>query len=214
MSADHRPGIVGVPTREWLWTRSAWALKNLELPPGSRHLWNWGRSTIAAKRNLIIRKFLDADAEWVLFVDSDQAPEPGTAMHLLEVGENIVSGLIFQRVPPHAPCSGQMDDDGQARPLEAISPATKPVVEVDWTGCGCLLVRRSVFEALEPPWFEHTEPGAGEDIYFCKKAREAGFTIYVDTRRDVPHMGATPVDLDFVRTWYQTRAAEVSSAGS
>lgn len=64
-----------------------------------------------------------------------------------------------------------------------------------WCGLGCTLVKREVFDKLEKPYFrsdkllllnswpniEWIDAGAqgygGQDIYFCVKAREAGFTI-------------------------------------
>lgn len=205
---DFPPGIVGVPVEDWMWSDAAWALQQLALPPRSRHIWSRGGSTIASKRNHIVGRFLeDPDAEWLLFVDSDQTPPRVAALQLLSVGEGIVSGLIFGRVPPHLPCCGHTDADGRASPLQKISPRTTPIVEVDWVGAGCILIRRRVLEALEEPYFEHTEPGAGEDTYFCRKAREAGFNLYVDTRLDVGHIGSTAVDADYARTWYRTEKA-------
>jgi len=73
-------------------------------------------------------------------------------------------------------------------------------------GAGFLLVRREVFEAMKYPYFEAmthhktvdsgTTPSGyreieyfmGEDNYFCLKAQEHGFDIYLDTRIKSPHM--------------------------
>jgi GT2 family glycosyltransferase len=48
------------------------------------------------------------------------------------------------------------------------------------------MIRRRVFEKLDPPYFKYVydEMGKlklGQDFYFCQKAREAGFRIYVHT---------------------------------
>ena len=63
--------------------------------------------------------------------------------------------------------------------------------EILWCGLGCTLVKRTVFEALEKPWFRTdktlrlndwqwidvpTKYG-GHDIWFCRQAIEAGFKI-------------------------------------
>ena len=65
------------------------------------------------------------------------------------------------------------------------SKALTGLVEAEKVGCGGLLIRRDVFEKIEPPWFlyEKDERGCrkgGEDFYFCKKARAAGYKIYAD----------------------------------
>ena len=67
--------------------------------------------------------------------------------------------------------------------------------EILWCGLGCTLVRSAVFDKLEKPYFRSDklllltdwpditwvnagEQGyGGQDIYFCVKAREAGFEI-------------------------------------
>jgi hypothetical protein len=67
--------------------------------------------------------------------------------------------------------------------------------EILWCGLGCTLVKREVFDKLEEPyfrsdkllrlndwpnvvWIDAGEQGyGGQDIYFCMKAREAGFRI-------------------------------------
>jgi GT2 family glycosyltransferase len=68
--------------------------------------------------------------------------------------------------------------------------------EVDATGAHCLLVHRTVFEAIKSDhpyrWFREDEiaPGTicGEDIWFCIAARRAGFPIYVNTQLEAGHV--------------------------
>ena len=57
-------------------------------------------------------------------------------------------------------------------------------------GAAGVLIKREVFEAIEPPYFsfgEKTPSGetVGEDVYFCVKAREAGFKVWC--RTDLPY---------------------------
>ena len=76
--------------------------------------------------------------------------------------------------------------------------------KIIWTGLGCTLIRRKIFEELEKPWFRtdmeavavhegssssgyrlHLRPRTlpalvgygGQDLYFCAKAVISGFTI-------------------------------------
>lgn len=53
--------------------------------------------------------------------------------------------------------------------------------EIDGCGLHFTLVRRDVIEKVKPPYHMMLgKSGAGEDFYFSKKVKEAGFPIYVD----------------------------------
>ena len=55
--------------------------------------------------------------------------------------------------------------------------------QVDSVGCGVMLVRLSVFDALPQPWFSTPYNGRehiGEDLYFCQQARAVGFDVWID----------------------------------
>ena len=64
----------------------------------------------------------------------------------------------------------------------AILPAKREdLIECDGVGGGCLLIHRRVFDAIEKPYFKcNPDTFIGEDFYFCRKVREAGFKIYLD----------------------------------
>lgn len=210
---EYPPGVVGTLCVDWLWTAAADAFRKLQLPPGSRHPFIGGHAGIAKKRQAVVRRFLEDERfQWLCFLDSDQVPPRKTILRLLDHEVPIVSALIFARVPPHHPCCGYVSEGGH-QPLAEVDPSAG-LTKVDYAGAGCLLVRREVFEAVEPPWFKAITPsGGGEDAFFCRKAREAGFPIYVDQGLNVPHVGATSVDTDYVRTWFQTDAARRGMEG-
>jgi len=58
-------------------------------------------------------------------------------------------------------------------------------------GTGCMLVKMSVFEKIPRPWFAFGDPEhqIGEDIFFCKKAQEYGYKIWVDPTVQIGHIG-------------------------
>jgi len=101
----------------------------------------------------------------------------------------VVSGMNFRRQPPYDPVMGNIT--GDARPV--VTSWVKGLIEEDEVGGASLLVHRSVFEEMEPPWFfniydrvmENNWPG--EDMGFCKKCRELGIRIHVDTTTSSPH---------------------------
>ena len=77
----------------------------------------------------------------------------------------------------------------------------KDLEKVDGTGFGFLCVKQGVFESLSRPWFqsswitmedeetkeEFSFPIMGEDLSWCKRAREAGFEIWLDPTVKVIH---------------------------
>jgi hypothetical protein len=52
-----------------------------------------------------------------------------------------------------------------------------------------MLIKREVFEGMSEPWFDMpwqtTRGYMGEDVFFCKKAQELGYKVYID--HDVSH---------------------------
>ena len=72
--------------------------------------------------------------------------------------------------------------------------------EALWTGGGCILIRKNVFEAMPFPWWRNNvssitdENGVQysevqtEDISFCSNARDMGFKVYCDLDTRVAHI--------------------------
>ena len=70
------------------------------------------------------------------------------------------------------------------------------MVEADFVGAGCLLIHMSVFKNIEKPYFKWTlsfedpeDPtkGRSEDFEFCRKAKNRGYHIMVDTSIQCRH---------------------------
>ena len=86
------------------------------------------------------------------------------------------------------------------------------LLEVDATGCGCIMYRNQVFLDIERPWFElskNEKTGApvGEDIGFCVKLKENGYSIYVDCLVDIQHLSLVAVDWNTYKVWQKLRGA-------
>lgn len=60
------------------------------------------------------------------------------------------------------------------------------VVEIDYTGLGCILIRRNVLEKI--PFQRRPNCPAGDDSITCIEYRKAGFKILCDTGLGVPHL--------------------------
>jgi hypothetical protein len=186
------PGLLAVPATEWMWTQSANALIGLIgwMPPRSGVQINQQSSSVAANRNTLIDRFLtQPQLEWILFVDSDMTPDPETTCQLLSHNVDVVGALYYSRDGKYMPMYGELPDQRGGR-------TTTGLRKVDWVGTGCMLIRKKVLEAMQPPYMEFLAPGIAEDVYFCRKAMNLGFGVYVDTAHCVGHMSAAPIDAE------------------
>lgn len=142
-------------------------------------------------RNQIAEKALTVGAEWVWYVDDDHSFHADTLMRLLAWDVSIVSGLYLRRTYPFKPVLYEHTDDNGEVMKSNFTPEDVGLKSVLATGAGCLLVRTPVFKALRPPYFRftNTENGGilGEDIDFCRRAREKSFPVYCDFDTPVGH---------------------------
>jgi GT2 family glycosyltransferase len=141
------------------------------------------RSHIVEARTLAVEHAREADIDWILWLDDDMAPPADLLERLHMTGKRFVGAVAYKREPPHEPCVQRFVGDHTQIRGEFFDPdPSLPVVEADGTGFACLLMHRSVWEAV----WERTEGrpfqyrvGMGEDIYFCMRAKEAGVQLYV-----------------------------------
>lgn len=105
-----------------------------------------------------------------------------------------VGGMVFERYAPFNPVL-KIGNPGTYRlPKEEVFLSGK-TIEVDATGCACLMVSTQVYidMATTYPWFKEVmleDKGeiVSEDVHFCFKMRGLGYRIYVDTSIDITHM--------------------------
>lgn len=131
-------------------------------------------------------------ADCVLWLDSDMRFPKETLMVLLQHNRDIVGVNYSKRgIPPKFVAAKQISPAKQL----VTDEDSEGLEEVEALGFGVVLMRTNVLMALDPPartghpWFWHEYvPGedgeeslhVGEDVFFCRMAREAGFSIHVD----------------------------------
>jgi GT2 family glycosyltransferase len=151
----------------------------------------------------VVKHALAIEAEYILFVDTDMTFPSDALNKLLALNKDIASVTYnFRRQPL---CSvvkllEEYDEDyqdveigtEQPIPLEKI----KNPFRVGAAGTGFMLIKTEVFKNLPHPWFFFDfedesigKPPIGEDIWFCNKAREKGYEIWVDPSIKVGHIG-------------------------
>lgn len=167
-------------------TQFALSLGGLALPPGWQ-IMSAQNYDCAHACNFLADNF---KGDRLLLMGDDHGFAPDFLQRLLKHDYDIVAGLCLQRRPPFHSVAKK---DGGSLILEG-EPG---VVEVDCTGTAGMLIKREVFEAIEPPYFLNVYQEDGslltDDIYFCRKAREAGFRIHVDTSAVLSHIALVEI---------------------
>lgn len=170
-----------------------------------------GTDGLVAARNQGVQAFLNSDLPWLLWIDTDMGLKPDTATRLLEVADPverpIVGALCFTNrwagddgywgdrcVPVPTVFRWVTLPDGRNGFQPVFDYPRDALVEVAATGSACILIHRSVFEAMEPgTWYRKlTNPTTGdvigEDLSFCYRAHQAGFRMYVHTGVRTTHL--------------------------
>lgn len=148
-------------------------------------------------RNTAVYNFMQDYYDYIFFCDADVVPPPDAIHRLILHGKDIVGALCLtfrhddQGVPFPYPAAFKRNHEGYKIHYG------KDLEEVDVIGGGAFLVSRRVFEAIKRPFaFTYDEYGRvehSEDFYFCMKAKEAGFKIYMDYGCQCKHI--RPIDV-------------------
>ena len=150
---------------------------------------------IADQRISLARMALDDGAQWTVWFDDDMRFPKDTIERLLSHRLPIVGANYPTRRWPVIEPTAFTDDETQERLY--TTPESKGLQTVASVGFGCICVHQSVYSAMPPPWFfmpwdeARQKYDCGEDVYFCRKARKAGFDIHIDhdLSKEIAHIG-------------------------
>jgi predicted SAM-dependent methyltransferase len=149
---------------------------------------------VGEARNRCVEVALELGVEWIFFVDYDVAPPPNALVKLLSLNVPIASGVYHSKEVPSYPLIYVKGWEGSFEDYEKGD-----LIKADGCGMGCTLINMEVFRKIKPPWFK-TVPGYSEknpsvvlpnmteDIFFCNKAKDAGYDIIVDTGVQALHV--------------------------
>jgi hypothetical protein len=145
----------------------------------------------------------DWGADEIFVVDVDQGFPSDVLARLRSHDKDIISGWSPKRGYPHFPLVYRKVPGGY-RPLH---PA-KGLQKVDGFGFGCVLMKMHIFDKIPAPWFLNTHnPDTGKrtegnDFYFCNKAQEAGFELWVDNDVNCTHDFHGKIDKNYALATY------------
>lgn len=150
---------------------------------------------IVNQRESLVGMAKDAGSTHILWLDSDMMFPHDTLQVLLRHDQPIVAANYATRQYPHKTVAYTELHDWSSYLVHDGEPISG-LLEVEAIGMGCMLTSMEVIDAMALPRFQTTyvpESGdhMGEDFYFCQKARELGYKIWVDDTlsRDIGHLG-------------------------
>ena len=176
--------MVAIPTTDYVHVNFALALASLVMSTKTQISIQVGRgSSICQNRNALVHQAKKEGVKFIMFIDNDMS-FPGFAVdRLVQIAEDkgldIIGCNYLFKAPPH---------QWMVVPKKGCE-AFQAIEEVDRLPTGMMLVRMSVFEKIEPPYFTYqgyvTDDGmatvSSEDYYFCDRAREKGIQAWIDT---------------------------------
>jgi FkbM family methyltransferase len=188
--------LLAIPTSKYIEPETFKSLFDLDVPDGYKITLEIVESDqIDQTRNII--------AEWAkkydyLFsVDSDIVLPADTLVKMIKADKDIISGLYIQRIPNSHVLEIYKDTaNGGMTNISIEEIQNLGIVEVAGCGFGCCLIKSEVFRKLSHPYFFYTSAlnhknTISEDIYFCRKARKYGFTVWADPSIKCEHIGST-----------------------
>jgi len=215
--------LIGTPIRPAGDVKVEWAIgyRQLIIPQELQpHIITFqNQATVDLARNNIVDVAFNEGVEYILFYDSDVIPPADALIKLYESKLPIVSALYYRRHPvrirgqlvlqPH-PSIWKKISSEQQKPGEIYQPIVElpqgQLIEADVIGLGFCLVHIDVFKRMNKPWFKFLagwhkfDPSVdwrdekSEDFYWCDKARELGYKIYVRTDIQCRHVFEGVVD--------------------
>jgi len=175
---------------------------------------------IVNQRQDLVKEALLGEADYILFLDADMRFPMNTLERLIDRDKDIVAANYpTRRLPPKPTAFKELHPTIPIRTTEESTGLEEAVA----CGAGVMLIKTSILWTLELPlfyidWDDYHRNFTGEDVYFCRKARDAGYTVWVDhdLSKEVMHVGmfefinshVEEVDEQYLRDEYEQVKAE------
>lgn len=157
-------------------------------------------SLVYNARNNLARQAIKAEADWVLWLDSDMVFSPDFLQRMLKVcTENdidFLTALCFRRKPPYTPTLfDRLEKVDKGASYTALMSVPDGRFKVGGCGFAGVLLSTDVLLSVASKFGRMFDPiyGFGEDLAFCWRARQCGYDIWCDADIEMGHVGQTIV---------------------
>src|SRR5678816_2461598 len=128
-------------------------------------------------RNFCAKAAIEGQFDYLWFIDDDVFVQPDALGHLLALKADIAAGITLIRGYPYEPMLFSFKEGRKRGPIlsEYLSlvqedGSIRRAQGLDAVGFSCCLIRTSLLERVEAPWFL-TGPNFTEDVFFCGRAK-------------------------------------------
>lgn len=205
--------LIAIPINKYIEPGTFKSIYDLIIPDGYRTEFQFFFGyQIDQIRNLISEWAKRYD--YLFAVDSDIILPRDALKRLIEADKDIATGMYIQRIPGTQTLEVYgINDHGGMYNIPFSLLDKKGLVEVAACGFGCCLVKGEVFRKLPYPHFYYKsainhKDTVSEDVYFCSKARQHGFRVWVDTDLRCDHIGGYTYSLE---TYEQRKLREIAN---
>lgn len=196
--------VVGMPTGGFVRVETVYHLVcMLAETPCQYQMSNPVSCYIHMNRTDVVKHALAIEAEYVLFIDPDMTFPSDALKKLLALNKDIASVTYnFRKHPICSVVKLLPEYDADYQDVEPGTQAPIPLEKIrspfrcGAAGTGFMLIKTNVFKKLPQPWFffeyedeEIGKPPVGEDVWFCNKAREIGYEVWIDPSIKMGHIG-------------------------
>ena len=167
-----------------------------------------GGTLVYVARDKLANKAINEGYTHVLWIDSDMIFTADLLDDLMFSGKDFVSGICHARRPPHFSCLFKSIDLAHLERYED-DDYPKDTFEIEGCGFGCVLMKVDVLKAVNHSCGACFLPMKefGEDIAFCKRARDIGIKLYAEPSVRLGHIGHITIYPED-RTWWKQRNNE------
>ena len=174
-----------------------------------------GELLVPYARERIGEGALEMGADYLLMIDDDMLAPWDLFYQLVKNDKDICAPLAFTRNPNHKAVAYETREGfdessrtryGFTRFIENYPKDT--LFECDAVGFGAVLIKTDVLRKIPKPWF-FGMPQTGEDVTLCIKARKAGFSVWMDSRIKLGHLG-DPIVIteEYAQNWQKLTPEE------
>jgi len=172
---------------------------------------NFALGRIDLSREIITRRYMETThlrCTHLLMIDQDMVFPENLVSRLASHGLPLVAALAVrgQRDKP-VPVMHNLGDGKEFTAIADWEPGQ--LVPCDATGGAAVLIATEVLEAMGEPWWLMNEDGCGHDIHFYRRAKRAGYQLYVDTGAVCGHFAEFELRIEDYYKWRDAHPEEV-----
>ena len=158
---------------------------------------------VGDQREGLAEEAVNSGATHLLWLDTDMRFPKDLPTRLAAHDKHVVACNYPTRKSPIT--SVAFDFMGSKRDRVLTREDSTGLEAVAAVGMGAMMVKAEVFTKINKPWFfipynPSTGRMMGEDIWFCQRAREAGYEVLIDheTSKEIRHIGTMEFSHDMV----------------